>query len=225
MKGYGTMIRIVNIFTGMGPLVDHIGNVFRNTIGECEITNIADDGILGIIIKQEKVTDEVARRVECLLEAAQIAKPDLIVCTCSSVGEVAEAVAKQSSIPILRIDEPMAKKALETSDKIAVMATLKSTMEPTCSLLERVAVEMGKKITVERVLMPEVMTAMRSGKMDEAIEIVRTKSLILQEQYGVIMMAQASLGMMKESIQPQLTIPILASPEIFAEYVQKNYIK
>lgn len=218
------MIRIVNVFTGMGNLIDHVGNVFRSTIGDCEITNIADDGILGVIIREETVTEDVARRVECLLQAAQIAKPDLIICTCSSVGEVADDVAKHSTIPIIRIDEPMARQALEISDRIAVMATLKSTIEPTCRLIERLAVEMGKSVTIERALLPEVMTAMRAGKQDEALEIVKKTSISLQERNGVLLMAQASLGMMKDSLQPQVKFQVLASPPICAEYIKKNYV-
>ncbi|MEN6562262.1 MAG: aspartate/glutamate racemase family protein [Christensenella sp.] len=215
----------MNVFTGMGGLVDHIGNQFRNTLDKVEISNIADDGILGAIIRDETVTETTAKRAECLFRAAQLAKPDLIVCTCSSIGDVADACAATSEIPILRIDYPLVSKALETSDRIAVLATLRSTLLPTTSLLERVARENGRKIQVESILINGAMDAMRAGKMDQAVALVLDVALDAQKRNGVLMMAQASFDLMRGSIQPKLSVPMLVSPPLCAEYIREHISK
>lgn len=218
------MIKIVNIFTGLGGLIDYIGNTFRSTFGECEITNIVDDGILNLIIQKDDITEDIAQRVDFLLKAAQMADPDLIICTCSSVGEVAEDAAKHSTVPIMRIDEPMVRQALTISDRIAVMGTLKTTMNPTCRLVERLALEMGKSVVIEQVLMPEVTPALRAGKLDEALNLVKASAQEIQKNNGVLLMAQASLGMLRESLQPLVSIPVLASTPLCANYIRDNYL-
>jgi len=218
-------MRIVNIFTGMGSLVDHISSQFRTVIGNAEISNIADDGILGAIIRDETVTDTTAKRVECLFRAAQLAKPDLIVCTCSSIGDVADSLAATSEIPILRIDYPMVCQALETSDRIAVLATLRSTLLPTTRLLERVAKDTGRDIHVEPILIDGAMAAMRAGDMERATALVLDAALDAQKRNGVLMMAQASFDLMRSSIQPKLKVPMLVSPPICAEYIRDHVTK
>ena len=214
-------MKIVNIFTGIGGLVDHVSTQFRSTIGEVEISNIVDDGILSAIIRDETVTETTAKRVECLFRAAQLAKPDLIVCTCSSIGDVADACATTSEIPILRIDYPMVCKALETSNRIAVLATLRSTLLPTTRLLERVARETEREIVIEPILIEGAMAAMRAGDMGKAVVLVLEAALDAQKRSGVLMMAQASFDLMRGSIQPKLDIPMLVSPPLCAEYIRK----
>ena len=218
-------MKIVNIFTGMGGLVDHISNQFRTVIGNVEISNIADDGILGAIIRDETVTETTARRVECLFRAAQLAKPDLIVCTCSSIGDVADSLAATSEIPILRIDYPMVYQALQTGSRIAVLATLRSTLLPTTRLLERVARDTGREIRVEPILIDGAMAAMRAGDMARATALVLDAALDAQNRNDVLMMAQASFDLMRGSIQPKLDVPMLVSPPICAEYIRNRFSK
>jgi hypothetical protein len=215
----------VNVFTGMGGLIDHIGIVFKQTIADVEISNIADDGILSTIIREETVSPSTAKRTECLLQAAELAKPDLIVCTCSSVGEAADAYAKKSGVPVLRIDYPLVLKALETGDRIAVMATLRSTLTPTSRLLERVAKEQGKNIRVEAVLVDGAMAALRAGDLKAASELVLAAAKDLQKRNGALLMAQASFDLMRAAIQPELAVPMLVSPPICAEYIRDHFEK
>ena len=218
-------MKIVYLFTGMGGLVDHINNQFRSTVENAEISSIADDGILGAIIRDETVTETTAKRVECLFRAAQLAEPDLIVCTCSSIGDVADSYAATSKIPILRIDYPMVCQALETSDQIAVLATLRSTLLPTTRLLERVAKDTGRKVHMEPILIDGAMAAMRAGNMEQAIALVLEAALDAQKRNGVLMMAQASFDLMRSSIQPKLKVPMLVSPPICAEYIRDHVSK
>ena len=53
---------------------------------------------------------------------------------CSSVGEVADSaqdVAKYIGVPIVRVDEEMCREAVRKGQRIGVMATLPTTLEPT----------------------------------------------------------------------------------------------
>lgn len=73
--------------------------------------------------------DRVAGRLREL--AAQ--GPDVIVCTCSTLGGIAERIPL--AVPVLRLDRPMAEAAVAIGGRIAVVASTESTLAPTRDLL------------------------------------------------------------------------------------------
>ncbi len=79
----------------------------------------------------------IARRVAGYLESAELAGADYIMVTCSSIGPAVEAAAKLIGVPVLRVDQPMADQAVQTGKRIGVIATLRTTLEPTADLIRR----------------------------------------------------------------------------------------
>jgi Asp/Glu/hydantoin racemase len=60
---------------------------------------------------------------------------DAVLVTCSSIGPAVEATRPFCPVPLFRIDEEMADRAIATGPRIGVLATLKSTLEPTRDLV------------------------------------------------------------------------------------------
>ena len=60
--------------------------------------------------------------------AAQDSGTDLIFNQCSSVGEAADISSTMVKTPVIKVDEKMARVACETGNRIAVAATLKTTL-------------------------------------------------------------------------------------------------
>jgi hypothetical protein len=69
-----------------------------------------------------------------------IPRTDAVVCTCSTLGAVAERLGARLSTPVLRVDRPMAEKVASHGGSVAVVASLESTLQPTCELLEECGV-------------------------------------------------------------------------------------
>src|SRR6187551_3584062 len=63
----------------------------------------------------------------------------VVMCTCSTIGGVAEATRVPSGARVMRIDRPMAEAAIASGRRIVVAATLPSTLGPTRALLQQVA--------------------------------------------------------------------------------------
>ena len=63
--------------------------------------------------------------------------------TCSSVGDVADYGNLYARIPVFRIDQPMAAEAVRNYDRIGVISTLPTTLDPTCRLLQNEAKKAG----------------------------------------------------------------------------------
>jgi Asp/Glu/hydantoin racemase len=94
------------------------------------VFNIADDSLVGGIIASGSLTAQISRRVVGYLESVELAGADFIMVTCSSIGPAVETAAPLIGVPVLRVDQPMADKAVQMERKIGVVATLPTTLEP-----------------------------------------------------------------------------------------------
>ena len=92
--------------------------------------------------------DSVADDVRTLLETAVRDGADAVLCTCSSIGAVAEEQAAGLGVPVLRVDRPMAEAAVAAGERIAVIATTDSTFGPTGALLRAAAGQAGRRVTL-----------------------------------------------------------------------------
>src|SRR5487761_2217113 len=117
-------------------LVPVFAQLCKEKLPGVEVFNIAAD----------RLTPVIARRVAGYLESAELAGADYIMVTCSSIGPAVEAGAKLIGVPVLRVDQPMADRAVATGKRIGVIATLRTTLEPTADLIQRRADNAGKKI-------------------------------------------------------------------------------
>src|SRR6478672_9101039 len=108
--------------------------------------NIVDDSLIKDVIARGELTSHTARRVVDHIGSAEAAGADYILVTCSSIGAAVEAVAALTSVPVLRVDQPMADLAVQTGRRIGVVATLPTTLGPTSDLVRRRAALSGKEI-------------------------------------------------------------------------------
>lgn len=73
--------------------------------------------------------EAVAERVAERLAELRAQGADIVCCTCSTIGDVAEQA--DIGIPVLRVDRPMAVHAVGTGRRNGVVAALASTPETT----------------------------------------------------------------------------------------------
>src|SRR5687767_6134630 len=74
--------------------------------------NIVDDSLIKDVIAHGQLRPATARRVVQHVAAAEDAGADFILVTCSSIGRAVETAAVLSSVPVLRVDRPMAEQAV-----------------------------------------------------------------------------------------------------------------
>src|SRR5678809_1276076 len=98
------------------------------------------------------IRDRVRSRMCEYYKAAELAGADLIFNQCSSVGEVADLASTIVSVPVIKVDARMAEMACRTGARVGVVATLETTLGPTCRLIEATAARLGAKIEITRCL-------------------------------------------------------------------------
>ncbi|PYE54602.1 aspartate/glutamate racemase family protein [Deinococcus yavapaiensis] len=176
------------------------------------VVNILDDSLLPEVMAAGRPTEGVRARMRAYAENAVAAGADAVMCCCSSVGDVVDDLRDDLSVPFLRIDAPMAVRAVALGSNVGVIATVRSTLEPTANLVERAAREAGRDATVERVLVEGAYDALVAGHAERHDELVKAALSNLAARSDVVVLAQASMARLLPSLH-DLTTPVLSSPE------------
>jgi len=185
-----------------------------------DVFNITDDSLIKDVIARGKLTSVTARRVVQHVASAEEAGADFIMVTCSSIGRAVETAASLSRVPVLRVDQPMADKAVQTGKKIGVIATLPTTLEPTADLIQRRAAKAGKEIALTSRLCEGAFDALMSGDAAKHDTMVAAALKELLKQVEVIVLAQASMARVVGGLaEADRRVPILASPGLAVDYL------
>jgi Asp/Glu/hydantoin racemase len=201
-------------------LVPIFAQLCKEKLPGVETFNIADDSLVKGIMAAGSMTAQISRRVAGYIESAELAGADYIMVTCSSIGPAVEAGAKLAGVPVLRVDQPMADRAVATGKNIGVIATLRTTLEPTADLIQRRAAIVGKRIKLTSRLAEGAFDALMSGNAAKHDALVSAALKKLSKQVDVIVLAQASMARVVDSLAPEdRRVPILASPGIAVDYL------
>lgn len=182
--------------------------------------NIVDDSLIKNVIACGELTPTTARRVVDYAGSAEIAGADYILFTCSSIGAAVEAAANLTTVPVLRVDQPMADLAIQTGTRIGVIATLPTTLAPTTDLVKRRAMYLQKEISVTAVLCEGAFDALMTGDAATHDAMVAAALKDLVTKVDVILLAQASMARVVDHLNAaDKIVPILTSPTIAIQYL------
>jgi len=185
-----------------------------------QIFNIVDDSLIKNVIKCGELRPDTARRVVNYAASAEAAGADFILYTCSSIGAAVETAATLTKTPVLRVDQPMADKAIQIGNKIGVIATLSTTLNPTTDLVKRRAAIAGKEIQVISKLCEGAFDALMSGDAAKHDSMVSEALKELSSQVDVIVLAQASMARVVDNLdETDKKVPILSSPSIAIQHI------
>ena len=204
-------MKVVALHTSQA-LVARIKELWEEQGIQAELVNIIDDSLIWEVIRNNGPTPEVFRRMLKFAQAAQDVSADYIFNTCSSVGGVMDNVEKFCSTPIIKIDKPMALEAVGSGGSVGVLATLPSTLGPTCQLIRKTAEEKGRDITIADSVAEGAFPKYMEGKLDEHNKTVLEYGCRLAENSDIIVLAQGSMSLLAEELSQIIKKPVLSSP-------------
>lgn len=182
---------------------------------DVEVFNMVDESLIKNTIKANEVTPQTARRLVDHLKSAEEAGADAILVTCSSIGPAVEAAQQFLNIPVIRVDVPLADKAIGIGSRIGVVATLPTTLKPTVELIEARAKLAGQEIEVVSTLCEGAFQAVAAGDTETHDRLVTAGIRALMAKVDVIVLAQASMARAANAIpEEERSIPILSSPQL-----------
>ncbi len=187
-------------------------DLIRTELGEVDAVNMVDETLLRDTI-DHGMLPRIRDRVADYAGFAEESGASAMLVTCSSIGEAAEEARAAVSIPVYRVDEPMAAEAVGAGARIGVLATLSATLGPTRDLLRREAGDRGEKREIQESVCPGAFEALRSGDTARHDEIVSAEAARLSTEVDVLVLAQASMARAIGGLpEHRLPVPVLTSP-------------
>ena len=162
-----------------------------------------------------EITPALAQRIDNTIQSAQADGADVVLCTCSTIGGCAEKTQLENGT-VIRVDRPMAEKAVETGSRIIVAATLQSTLEPTRNLILDVAQKAGKEVQIIELLCASAWSKFEQGDQQGYLADIARHLQQATPQGDVIVLAQASMAGATD-LCPNLPIPIFSRPQLGLE--------
>jgi Asp/Glu/hydantoin racemase len=177
-----------------------------------QVVHVVDSALLADAVRSgvdDALTDRVAARIQALAATGA----DAVLVTCSSIGDAAERAAVRIGVPVLRVDAPMARRAVAiavadgAAGRIAVLATLAATLGPTGRLVERAAVD--HRVVVTATVVDGAVAARDAGDPDRFVALVGAAVRAAAEDADVVVLAQASMA---GAVPADVAVPVLTSP-------------
>ena len=196
-------------------LVPIFADLARRHLPEWETFNIVDDSLLRNTIRAGQLELATSRRLAQYVWSAADAGADAVMVTCSSMGPAVDAGMALSPVRLFRIDDAMAAAALEIGGRIAVLATLATTLGPTRDLIERKARADGLSTIITHSVCAGAFEALQRGDRDRHDAIVLAELRKATAAADVVVLAQASMARVLDGLpQGALPVPVLSSPEL-----------
>ena len=184
-------------------------------IPEVQVFHMVDESLIQETIAAGSLRKPTVRRLVGQIASAEAAGADAVLVTCSSIGPGVRLAQQLFDIPVLRIDEAMAETAVRQARTIGVLATLRTTLDPTTALLREKAAEAGRAVELVECLCEGAFPAVLSG--DTATHDRMLRHALIEDLKGVdvIVLAQASMARVVATLAPgTLHAPVLSSPEL-----------
>ncbi|MFC5257708.1 aspartate/glutamate racemase family protein [Streptomyces cinereospinus] len=174
----------------------HPGLALRHLVHEELLTRAGHDG-------PEAVADDV----RAVLAGAVADGARAVLCTCSTIGGVAEAAG--AGVPVLRVDRPTAAAAVAAGPRVAVLATVASTLGPTVSLIEEEARRAGRPVSVRTLLVEDAWPHFAAGDTGEYARRVAAAADAVTGADAIVL-AQVSMTPAQRLVST--AVPVWAGP-------------
>ena len=214
------MIKVFCVHTAMA-LVEPMNKLFKELMPEVKLNHIADDSLIQEVIANNAVTPAVRRRLLSYYNAAADAGADVVFNTCSSVGDIADYGNGYARIPIFRIDQPMAAKAVTSAQRIGVISTLPTTLDPTCRLLQNEAKKAGRDVVLVEGLADGAFAAGQSGDSETHDRLIAEAAQKIADKVDIFVLAQGSMARMEQRLSEMTGKPVLSSPVLGVKGLRK----
>lgn len=210
----------IGILYTVKPVRETLPSMIEQALGPVEFIHVLDEALLEWMKIDKKVTRRQVQRMQAHIQYFEDNKIDLIISSCSSLGDLWQQVTHQVTLPILKIDEAMMKEACKRGTHLALIGTAPTTMTPSLNHLKEVAKEMNKIIHPISILHEEAGVALFNNKHQLFLDLLENALKRIPNQ-DVIILAQASMEGASSYLEEQLGIPVLCSPKLFIKQLEQ----
>ncbi|PSU46365.1 hypothetical protein C9J12_18975 [Photobacterium frigidiphilum] len=178
---------------------------------------------------EDGLTEQVASDVQKTITEIAASNADIIICTCSTIGDLAEKTPYISA-KVIRVDRPMAEAAIQHNN-ILVLAALSSTLKPTVALLhsvntkgktskhlEQSTAQRKKQPFIQTELVPKAWPYYFAGNTEMYARTIAAHINAVKTKPDIVVLAQASMAPATLYCNKS-SFEILTSPELCLRYL------
>lgn len=158
----------------------------------------------------------LAGRIRKAMHDAGATGAKVVVCTCSTIGGVAEAV-ESGEFKATRVDRAMADKAVTQGRPVLMAAALESTLAPTMELLKASAQHLGTNPGIKSIVARDAWAYFLAGDTAMYVEVIVDAIRRAGASSSVVVLAQASMAPAAQVLE-KLGITALSSPRLGVEH-------
>jgi Asp/Glu/hydantoin racemase len=211
------MGKVLALVHSTSVVVGLLGDLARSVLPEVEVLHLCDDTLLRGVRAACGLTPAIAWRYVSHVIAAAEAGADAVMVTCSSCNRVADLARPFVRVPVFSIDEAMAEQAVAQGQRIGVVATLATTLEPTADLLQRKALAQGRLVEVVTALAQQAFDRLAAGDLAGHDAAVLAEVQRLAADCDVIVLAQVSMARLAPRLGEAVGRPVLTSARLGLE--------
>lgn len=206
--------------------VQSVATAFGNTLQEyldeeVKVHNLWDDFLANNPNEVGEFTIENRNRLFNDIKTAELTGADVIAVTCSTLTPIVKMIRPFVKVPLIAIDDAMAKKAVTFGSNIMILATAESTLQPTQDKLEEEAGLLGIQLNIQRMAVMEAFKALKAVDMERHDAILKETAKQLAG-YDCIVLAQASMAHLEDEISRITGCTVLSSPKLCMQQIQEK---
>ena len=153
-----------------------------------------------------------AVRDETLAALEELSAADAVLCTCSTLGPLADEMAPQAQ-NVIRIDRPALMAACRHGGRPAIAICLESTRAPTLALLSECADAAGVAVAPRVIMCDGAWPHFEAGDMDAFASAIAATVRAEIGDADCVVLAQASMRV-AEAALTDLAAPVITTPRL-----------
>lgn len=205
-------------------IVPLFGKLASELLPEVDIFHTVDESLIKNTMSAGHLTKATILRLIAMIGLAHEAGATAVMVTCSSLGRGIELARELYEFPILRVDEAMAERAVQSGSTIGVAATVATTLEPTMELLSATAARLGREVELKPVLCSEAFAAVLAGDGARHDALLRESLAKLRAECDVVALAQASMARIAPEFDGTPGAALLSSPELAVRQARERLL-
>ena len=199
---------LIAIFTKLGS----------ELLPRVQMLHILDEPLLESISQSGGMHKEDTERLRAHIKISERIHTGAVLVTCTLLSASIDEISSAFRVPIIKIDEVLADRAVATGERIGMVVTNPDTLVPSSNILYARAALVDKTITVESSIVKGAFKAIRKGDGAAHDRLVKQVILNLAPGVDVIVLAQASMARVLDVLPKQeRVVPILSSPHLALE--------
>lgn len=189
--------------------VDPVTNHYNAAAPEIRTINLLDDGVMELLGALD-MRRAVRRLAEMVEKARTEYRAQAALVTCSAVSRAGmQELRSSTNIPIVKIDEPMARRAAASGRRIGIVATFPATVATTVELIHEAATF---PIETTHILAADALQALLRGRVEEHDRLLlEAAQRAAAERIDALVLAQVSMARLEPLIRERVRVPVFSS--------------